>query len=72
MVELPGVIAVDPLAATLPIPGCMFTEVALATLQLKVDEAPAVILFGDALNKVTVGKPVVAGGGVALVPETSI
>lgn len=49
----------------------MFTEVALATLQLKVDVAPAVMLFGDALNDITVGIPVVAGGGVALVPETN-
>jgi hypothetical protein len=71
MVELPGVISVDPLAATLPIPGWMFTEVALVTLQFKMDEAPAVMLFGDALNEMIVGIPLNAGGGVVLVPETS-
>jgi hypothetical protein len=71
MVELPGVIAVDPLAATLPMPGWMFTEAALVTLQLKMAEDPAVMLFGDALKEVIVGIPPDAGGGVALVPETS-
>jgi hypothetical protein len=60
-VELPGVIAVDPLAATLPIPGWMFTEVALDTLQLKVDEPPAETLLGDALNELIVGADVADG-----------
>jgi hypothetical protein len=73
-VELAGDIAVDPLAATLPIPGWMFTEVALDTLQLKVDEPPAEMLLGDALNELIVGASVavgVAGVEGVLVPETS-
>jgi hypothetical protein len=72
VVELPGDTDLDPLVATSPIPGWMFTEVALATLQFKVDEAPDVMLLGDALNNVIVGTAVAAGGvaGV-LVPETS-
>jgi len=52
----------------------MFTEVALATLQLKVDEPPAEMLLGDALNELIVGAPVADGvEGVVgvLVPETS-
>jgi hypothetical protein len=52
----------------------MFTEVASATLQLKAEEAPAVILPGDALNELISGMPVdeVSGDGAALdpVPET--
>jgi hypothetical protein len=67
--ELSGVTAVDPLAATFPIPGWMFTDVALATLQLKVDDAPAVILFGDALNDLIAGFPV---DGAVPVPVTVI
>jgi hypothetical protein len=70
VVELPGDTDLDPLVATSPIPGWMFTEVALATLQLKVDEAPDVMLVGDALNVVIVGIAV-AAGGVALVPDTN-
>ena len=70
VVELPGDTDLDPLVATSPIPGWMLTEVALATLQLKVDEAPVVMLLGDELNEVIVGIAV-AAGGVALVPDTS-
>ena len=49
----------------------MFTEVALATLQLKVDEPPAEMLLGDALNELIVGADVadgVAGVVGVLVP----
>jgi hypothetical protein len=69
-VEIPGATAVDPLAATWPIPGWMFMEVALATLQLKVEDAPAVMLPGDALNELIAGIPVVEGAvdGAVLVP----
>jgi hypothetical protein len=56
-VELPGATAVDPLAAMWPIPGWMFMEVALATLQLKIEDAPAVMLPGDALNELMAGVP---------------
>jgi hypothetical protein len=41
----------------LPIPGWMFTDVALATLQLKVEDAPAVMLPGDAPNELIAGVP---------------
>jgi len=49
----------------------MFTDVAFDTLQVRVDEAPAVILFGAAPNEVIDGIPVAAGGvdGGVLVPE---
>ena len=69
-VELPGATAVDPLPATWPIPGWMFMEVASATLQLKVEDAPAVMLPGDALNELIAGIPVVEGAvdGAVLVP----
>lgn len=62
----------EPLAATLPIPGWILTDAALDTFQLKVDGPPAVMLLGDALNEVTVGMPVVVAGGGVLVPEISI
>jgi hypothetical protein len=76
-VELPGVTAVEPLAATFPIPGWMFTEVALATFQLNVEDAPAVMLPGDALNEPIANIPVDEGSGDGAapvpvpVPETS-
>jgi hypothetical protein len=57
-VEVPGAIAVDPVFATLPIPGWMFTVVAFETFQLKVEDDPAVILPGDILNELIAGRPV--------------
>jgi hypothetical protein len=61
-VELPGDTGADPLAATLPIPGWIFTELTLDTLQLSVDEPPDEMLLGLAPNELITGIPVLDGG----------
>jgi len=73
-VEIPGATAVEPMFATLPIPGWMFTEVAFDTFQLKVEEDPAGILPGDTLNELIAGMPVEDSvvPVLALVPATVI
>ncbi len=61
-VELPGDTVADPLAATLPIPGWIFTELTLDTLQLSVDELPDEMLLGLAPNELITGMPELDGG----------
>jgi len=54
-VVAPGITALLPVKATLPIPWSMLAVVAPATLQLSVEDAPAVILAGLALNELMTG-----------------
>ena len=57
IVVVVGDIAVDPAAATLPMPGCIVTEAALETFQLRVAVPPDVMLLGEMLNKLITGIP---------------
>jgi hypothetical protein len=50
-----GTTALLPAKATLPIPWSMLAVVAPATLQLRVEDSPAVILAGLALNELMTG-----------------
>lgn len=70
MVEDPGEIILEPVAATAPIPWSIFTEVALDTDQFKLDDAPDEMVSGLALNALITGEPVPAGVEGVLGPET--
>ncbi len=67
---LPGITALVPAAATEPIPWLILTDVAPATLQIRVDVCPAFICIGVAVNVTIFGK--LDGGLTVIVVEPVI
>lgn len=61
MVVTPGKTIELPEEPTVPTPLSMVIDVAFDTLQLKVDELPAVMLVGLAVKKLTTGVPAADG-----------